>query len=139
MKRYALDASAMMIHLENRSGAEKMEKLLTAAEQRDAEIYISAVNVGEVFYSVWHRRGESDARRALTFVKGAPIIIVPATLDETILAAEFKAHYQFPLADSFAASLAISRRATLITSDSDFRRFSDRLKILWLSGHKAMN
>src|SRR5690349_16383079 len=132
MKRYVFDASALLIYFEDRSGAEKVEKVVLAGDQRDAEIFISAVNVGEVFYSLWQRRGELNARHGLNFVVSSPVKVVPATLAETIEAAQLKARYKVDFADSFAAALAISRKAVLVTSDPDFRRLSDRLKCLWL-------
>ena len=40
----------------------------------------------------------------------------------------YKLHYS----DSFAAALALEHKATLVTSDSDFRRLGHNFPVLWL-------
>jgi predicted nucleic acid-binding protein len=49
------------------------------------------------------------------------------------LAASLKAEHNLPYADCFAAALAHSRRAALVTGDKDFACVGDALKILWTS------
>jgi predicted nucleic acid-binding protein len=48
------------------------------------------------------------------------------------LAASLKAEHNLPYADCFAAALAQSRKATLVTSDKDFERMGTALKSLWV-------
>jgi predicted nucleic acid-binding protein len=43
-----------------------------------------------------------------------------------------KARYKLHYADSFAAALAIEHKATLITSDSDFRKLGHDFPVVWL-------
>ena len=47
-------------------------------------------------------------------------------------AARLKAQHNLPYADCFAATLAQSRKAALVTSDKDFQRAKTALKILWV-------
>ncbi len=42
--------------------------------------------------------------------------------------AKFKLYY----VDSFAAALAVANKATLVTSDSDFRRLGHGFPVVWL-------
>ena len=37
-----------------------------------------------------------------------------------------------PYADCFAAALATTRKATLVTTDKDFKPLAERIKIIWL-------
>lgn len=64
-----------------------------------------------------------DRARAVT---GAayplPIKFVDATLQRCCHAAGIKAKDKLYYVDSFAAALAVANKATLVTSDSDFRR-----------------
>jgi len=53
-------------------------------------------------------------------------------MELTKMAASLKAQYNLPYADSFAAALTHSRKATLVTSDKDFERVATVLKILWV-------
>jgi predicted nucleic acid-binding protein len=112
---------------------------MESADHKDAKVLMSVVNVGEVFYSVWKKNGETEARLRLQQLISSPVVCWPTDLSEAMRAAELKAKYRCGYADAFAASLAISKRATLVTSDPDLRRFSDKLKILWLPRHKSVN
>jgi predicted nucleic acid-binding protein len=47
-------------------------------------------------------------------------------------AADVRVRYKLYYADSFAAALAIEKKATLVTGDSDFRRLGHGFPILWL-------
>jgi predicted nucleic acid-binding protein len=57
------------------------------------------------------------------------------TIDQLILnsrhAAEFKASFNLPYVDGFAAALALNRKASLATSDKDFAHVEKNLDILW--------
>lgn len=102
------------------------------ARERRYKLYISVVNWGEVYYVIWNGRGPGVARHAMEQLAQLPIEIVPADLGQTTLAAELKAEDKLPYADCFAASLAILRRATLVTADADFARLKKKLSLLLL-------
>ncbi len=132
MKRFVLDASAILTFFLGRPGAEKVKELFASASEGKKELAMSAVNWGEVYYSIWRDRGRTDAERALAFVGQLPIEVVPADVAQAKLAAEFKAQYKLPYADGFAAALAQVRRATVVTSDADFSTLQPVLDILVL-------
>ena len=46
MRAYVLDANAIIILFEGRNGAEKVQKLIDAASDGNADVYMSAMNVG---------------------------------------------------------------------------------------------
>jgi len=48
------------------------------------------------------------------------------------LAASLEAQYNLPYADCFAAALAQTRKATLVTSDKYFEGVGTAIKILWV-------
>jgi predicted nucleic acid-binding protein len=139
VRRYVLDANAVIINFEARNGFEKVRKLLDAAGQREIEVFMSAINVAEVFSALWKRHGETHARQAVHMIVGSPIVVIDATLPVAIEAAEIRAKWHTSMRDCFAAATAIKKRATLVTADSDFRQFKDELKILWLPSHKIIN
>ena len=116
-----LDASALMAFFEDRSGAEKVEELITLAMQSKRELLMSVVNWGEVYYSIWRTRGREAAQKALAEIAQLPIEIVDADLELTKLAAEFRAQNKLPYADCFPAALAKLHRVALVASDLDFR------------------
>jgi predicted nucleic acid-binding protein len=133
MKTYVLDANAVLDYSENAPGGATVERILGEALRRQAFLSISVVNWGEVFYFLWHKRGEVEARNAISRLSRLPIEIVPVILDQALKAAELKAIYGIPYADGFAASLAIIRRDTLVTADRDFEKLWRRISVMWLA------
>ena len=138
IRSYTFDANAVMCLFEGRAGADKVESLLDSAEAKNARIFLSTVNLAEIFYTIWKVHGREQARLKLQQIVSSPIQIVSADFSASIQAAELKARYRCGLADAFAASLAISKRATLVSADPDFRKFGDKLRIMWLPRHKSV-
>ncbi len=131
MKRVVLDASALLTLYLARPGSEKIEELLSLAAAGKRELLMSVINWGEIYYSVWRDQGPGQAHHILSKIDHLPISLVPADLELTRHAAEFKANYKLPYADCFAAALALTRKAALLTSDTDFAQIEKKLDILW--------
>ena len=131
MKRFVLDASALMTFSANRPGAEKVEQLLQLAIDDKRELLMCVINWGEVYYSVWRDQGPGIARHLLAQIAQLPIQLVPADVELARQAAEFKATFNLPYVDGFAAALAVQRKASLATSDKDFASVEKKLDILW--------
>src|SRR5437667_8399064 len=115
----------------NRSGAEKVEQLIQLAVAGKRELLMCVVNWGEVYYSVWRDQGPGVARHLLAQLAQLPVHLVPADAELTRHAAEFKANFNLPYVDGFAAALAVVRKAALATSDRDFSHLEKKLEILW--------
>ncbi len=132
MKAYVLDAGALFSYLENTPSAGKVNEILKEANYRRAEIMMSAVNYGEVYGSLLRVRGIDRARSLMSAVRPLPIQLLDATPLRALRAADVKATYSLYYADSFAAALALEFKATLVTSDSDFRKLGHGFPMLWL-------
>ena len=132
MKTYVLDSSALMTFFEDRSGAEKVEELLAKAAETKRPLLMSVVHWGEVYYSVWRARGEKAAAAKLREIAQLPIQVIDVDMESAKLAASFKGEHNLPYADCFAAAVAQTKKATLVTSDKDFECVSTALKILWV-------
>ncbi len=138
-KRYVLDANAVIGNLEGRSGSDRVRKILESAAQGEAELFMSVINVGEVFSALWRRHGEVYARQAIDMLLSAPVQFIDASLAMSLEAAALRAKYHAGTGDCFAALTAIKKRASLVTADSDFKRFGDKLKVLWLPSQKSIH
>jgi predicted nucleic acid-binding protein len=132
MKRAVLDASAVISFLEERSGAEVIEKLVAEGFAGKTELFISVVNWGEVYYSTWRARGQDAARRMAAEISQFPIRVVDADFDLTKSAAELHVKYKLPYADCFAAALSKSRKAQLVTGDRDFALVELEIEVRFL-------
>jgi predicted nucleic acid-binding protein len=76
-------------------------------------------------------QGRGFARHILAQIAQLPIHLVPADVDLARHAAEFKANFNLPCVDGFAAALALQRKASLATSDKDFASVAKKLDLLW--------
>ena len=132
MKTYVFDASALFAFLQDNPGASKVEGFLTEARRGRAKVLMSAVNYGEVYGKILRDSGPEQALRAVHAVSPLPIEVVDATRPRAFQAADVKAKYKLYYVDSFAAALAIEHKATLVTSDSDFRRLGQAFPVIWL-------
>jgi predicted nucleic acid-binding protein len=132
MKTYVFDASALFAFLQGKPGATRVSELLTESLRGRAEIFMSAVNYGEVYAAVLRAHGPDRARTTMSAVHPLPIQFIDATPQRCFHAAEVKARYKLYYVDSFAAALAVEQKATLVTSDSDFRRLGHSFPTVWL-------
>jgi len=132
MRKYVLDANALLAYLGQRPAAPRVNALLKEARRTNQPLLISAVNWGEVVNTLWVQGGEARARHLPTIMDGLPIVLSSVSADDAFEAARLKAIHKLPYADSFAAALAVRERATLVTSDPDFERLGKQVPILWL-------
>jgi len=68
----------------------------------------------------------------MSAVHPLPIRLIEATPQRAFRAADVKSKYKLYYVDSFAAALAVEYKATLVTSDSDFRRLGHGFPTVWL-------
>ncbi len=132
MKTYVFDASALFVFLRDKPGAPKVELLLAEARRGRAKVLMSAVNYGEVYGRILRDFGLETALAAVQAVGPLPIEMLDATPQRALRAADLKAKYKLYYVDSFAAALAIEHKATLVTSDSDFRKLGHAFPVVWL-------
>ena len=132
MKTYVLDASAFYVFLQNKPAANKVNQLLKEALRERAEILMSAVNYGEVYGAILREHGPDRTAATMSAVQPLPIRLMDATPQRAVHAANVKTKYKLYYVDSFAAALAIEFKATLVTSDSDFRRLGHGVAVVWL-------
>jgi predicted nucleic acid-binding protein len=130
---YVLDANALIDFVESGPGMRKVDQLLHAAGREQADIFVSVMNLGEVFYWLWIKRSEERARKTIDGFSRLPIRIVAVDLPQAIKAGELKALHKIPYVDCIAAALALQHRATLVTADRDFEKLGRNFPVLWLS------
>jgi predicted nucleic acid-binding protein len=97
-----------------------------------AKVLMSAVNYGEVYGKILREHGPEQALTAVHAVSPLPIEVLDATPQRACRAADIKAKHKLYYSDSFAAALAIEHKATLVTSDSDFRKLGHGFPVVWL-------
>jgi predicted nucleic acid-binding protein len=137
VRRYVLDANALLTLVAGRPGAKRVDRMVQEAARTGMLLQMSAVNWGEVVYSMRKARGEAEANALARSVEQLPVNIVPVDRDGATRAGELKAMHGLGYADCFAASLAVELRATLVTADPDFRKVGSKLKVEFLPKHES--
>jgi PIN domain nuclease of toxin-antitoxin system len=132
MKTTVLDASALLALLFDQPGAEKMEELFHKAAEADRPACISAVNWAEVIYKMERKHGKAGYAAAHRFAHTMPLEIVPVDRELADTAALLKNQFDLGLADAFAAALAKSKKAELVTADLEFKALKKEIEIVWL-------
>jgi predicted nucleic acid-binding protein len=133
VKRAVLDASALVTFFENHPGAATVENLLQLAVDGKVQLLMSAISWGEIYRLTWQTKGAEIAARIIRNIDQLPVEVVDVDLELTRVAAELSVEYKLPFVNSFAASLAVSRKARLATSDSDFVPIAGRIEIEWMT------
>ena len=127
-----LDSYALMAFFENEPGADTVRGLIFKAEEDGVKLAMSVVNLGEVWYSIARTNSPETADQYIGEIQGMAIEVVDADWELTRMAAGFKVKGKISYADCFAAALAKTRAAELVTGDKEFKPFEDEIKISWI-------
>jgi predicted nucleic acid-binding protein len=135
VKEYVLDSNAVLRYfgVSAGQGADKVRALFAQAERGQARLSMSVINLGEVLYILLKHVDGQRARHYVQVLKNA-VTMVEADAAQALSAAEIKHGYKLGYADSFAATLAVTRRATLVSADPAFEKVGKSLKWLRLPG-----
>jgi predicted nucleic acid-binding protein len=100
-------------------------------ELKRPKIYVSVINLGEVFYILGRRVGERKAREAIEEIKAGVIEIVPVSEELVFEAASLKIKYPIAYADGFALASAIAKGGILVTGDPELKEVKE-VPIIWI-------
>jgi len=129
VKEYVLDANAVLRYfgVSEGPGTNKVRAHFEQAERGQARLSMSVVNLGEVFYVLLKHVGEPRARHYVQVLQHVATM-VEADAGQALGAAKMKQMYKLGYADSFAATLAVSLKATLVSADPAFEKLGKTLK-----------
>ena len=132
MRTHVLGASALYRFVTKGEGSKIVDDLFKQAAVASTPVLMSAVNWGEVYYSLVKRAGlvKTDSMMA-EMVTRIPITLAAVTPEDAVRAARLKAQYNLPYADSFAAALTATQHV-LVTADVDHFTRIPRLRLLKL-------
>lgn len=132
---YVLDSYALLAYMEAEPGSARLRELLEAAKGGKCNLCMCVVNLGEVIHIVERERGLPKAQETLARIDDLPIEVVNADRPLTLAAAHLKMDCPIAYAGCFAAALAQTRNASLLTGDPEFRKVKPEcnLCIEWLA------
>ena len=129
---YVFDSFALIAHLEGEERGKKVTELLSMSLAGKTAIFMSIINVGEVYYITMRERGVEKAEEVLMLVEQLPIRMVLPDRELTIEAARLKAAHPVAYADCFAAALAVKKKVKIVTGDPEFKKFGAKVGFLWI-------
>lgn len=134
MATKVLDSWALIAFFEDEPAAEAVEKLLAQATAEKHKLLLSVVNWGEIYYNTMREVSREAAEQQARAIATLPIDIVGVGDDLTLArqAAIYKATHKMAYADCFAAALAKSKNAELLTGDPEFKEVEKEIKVNWL-------
>jgi predicted nucleic acid-binding protein len=106
--------------------------LIATAHEEQIPIYMSVINVGEVWYTVAREVSEEEANASVKSLRDLRIQFEDADWELTQEAARYKSQHKMSYADAFAAALAKIKKADLVTGDNEFKPLDGEIKISWV-------
>lgn len=131
-KAYVLDSWAVIAYLEDEPSAQQIADLISTAHEDAIPIYMTVVNAGEVWYTIAREVSEEDANTSIKELRDLRIQFIDVDWDLTQEAARFKSKNKMSYADCFAAALAKTYMADLVTGDGEFKAIEDQVKVQWV-------
>jgi predicted nucleic acid-binding protein len=118
--KHLLDACAFITFLDREDGALKVDHLLSLADNGKAEVYMTGVQLLEVYYDRGRAKGWDFAEDVFYELTHSSVRILYTLSPETLKrAGKMKVAYHISLADSIACATAQDLSAELVTSDHD--------------------
>lgn len=127
-----LDSYSLIAYLEGEPGKEKVIEMIQDARDSKVSLFLSIVNWGEVYYITLRETGRKRLEEIMRLISTLPIQLVPADLELTRQAAEFKSSKKMSYADCYAAATAKHYKAALVTGDMEFKQVEKEVKIIWI-------
>ncbi|GAB4505572.1 MAG: hypothetical protein Fur0043_25680 [Anaerolineales bacterium] len=131
-KAYVLDSWSVIAYLEDEPSGEQVEDLIAIAHEEQIPIYMSVINVGEIWYIFAREISAEEADVSVKTLRDLRIQFEDADWDLTQEAARFKSQYKMSYADCFAAALAKLKKAELVTGDQEFNALEGEIEVAWV-------
>jgi predicted nucleic acid-binding protein len=114
---------------EEKPAATRIEQLLLDAVDLRAQLMLSVINMGEVYYIFGRARGAAAADELIVQLKKLPVQILSADENKVLMAGHYKMNHAISYADAFAVAEAKEQNAILLTGDPELFLLSDEIEI----------
>ncbi len=130
--KYILDSYALLAFFQAEQGGEQVRKILKEASAVQAKVFLSVINLGEIYYIISRRSGEDTAGSIVEDMSLLPVELLAATTERVLSAASVKARYPVSYADAFVIAAAEELSASILTGDPEFKEIESQIHVLWL-------
>jgi uncharacterized protein len=127
---FVLDAWAILALLQKEEpAASRVLQLFQESDVKKHKLYVSIINLGEVYYRIGRVKGKKEADETLKSLYQLPVTILPATDQIVLEAATLKMELSISYADAFAAAETRRLKATLVTGDPELVELKGVIRI----------
>jgi predicted nucleic acid-binding protein len=131
-KALVLDSWAVIAYLEDEPAGQQIADQIASAHEEGIPVYMTVVNAGEVWYIIAREISEQEANNSIKTLHDLRIQFEDADWELTQEAARFKSKHKMSYADCYAAALAKTKKADLLTGDKEFKAVEDQIKVQWV-------
>lgn len=137
MQKRCLDSWAILAFLRREipAGQRVRELLQTATQEPEDTLFLSIINLGEVYYIVGRAKDLQEAEETIAEIRRLPLTVVPVDDQQVMAAAKLKARFTISYADAFALATAVQLDAPLVTGDPELTALADTFPIEILTRH----
>ncbi len=128
-ENWVFDSSALVAYLEGRPAAEAVDAILRRARDRHGGVLVHEINVCEVMTVVLRKYGSARLVTVESMIAASSMQRVSTDFEFLRGVAELRARTGLGLGDGVVGALAMQRKATLVTTDGDFRRLRGLVKL----------
>ena len=138
--KIVLDAWALLaLIFKEEPAASKVKEIFENKQFTSISVYISWINLGEVYYTIARRKGLEAAKAVLDDIQILPIRLQLPSKADILAAATIKSKHRVSYADAFAVSLAQKVKGTILTGDPEIILLEDIVNIEKLSRASILN
>ena len=132
--KIVLDAWALLaLIFKEEPAAKKVRDILDQQGRSKSTIYVSWINLGEVYYNIARKKGLNAANETLEDIKKLSIRLHEPSKSDILSAAKIKSEHKLSYADAFAVSLAQKIEGVIVTGDPEIILLKDLVKVEKLS------
>lgn len=132
MKKYILDSNSLLCFFQKEKSWEKVADLFKQRLTQKVELIMSIINYGEFLYVVKTRANSSDYKQIVSQFELINVTLIETDLEQVLQAVEYKSWGVISYPDCFILALAKKFKATIVTGDSEFKKFSKGFEVEWL-------
>ena len=132
MLTYIFDTFALASYFLGEEPGKRVRDLMKKLEKKREKAFLCEINLGELYYALFRKKGQAMAEEAVEDVKTLPVTLVQVEWDLILSAARIKATKPISFADAFVAALAQEKEGTIVTHDPEFKVLEKEVEILWL-------
>jgi len=133
--KIVLDAWALLALIFKEEPAAKKVRDLLLQSSSKSPIYISWINLGEVYYNIARKKGLNTANEILKDIEKLTIRSQVPSKSDILSAAKIKSEHRLSYADAFAVSLAQKIDGVIYTGDPEIVSLKGVVNVEKLSRH----